>query len=101
MGIVIVLGYLAATTMLAVEDVTNPDGFNVLALLVGLGIPSGVAVRYEAALKSDGFLVVAHGSPDEVVRAEKVLSAARPLILEGHAGLRLRAPLEARGGEAR
>ena len=51
MGIVIVLGYLAATTMLAVEDVTNPNGFNVLALLAGLGIPSGVAVRYESRLE--------------------------------------------------
>ena len=95
MGIVIVLGYLAATTMLAVEDVTDPNGFNVIALLAGLGVPSGVAVRYEAALKKDGILVVAHGSPDEVARAEKVLSAARPLILDTHAGLHARDPHKA------
>ena len=95
MGIVIVLGYLAATTMLAVEDVMDPNGFNVLALLAGLGVPSSVAVRYETALKADGFLVMAHGSPDEVARADKVLSAARPLILEAHAGLHARDPREA------
>ena len=92
MGIVIVLGYLAATTMLAVEDETGADGFGVLALLAGLGVTSGIAARYEAAVKADGFLVMAHGSPDDVAHAEKVLAAARPLILEAHAGLRARDP---------
>ena len=88
MGIVIVLGYLAATTMLAVEDETVADGFGIRGLLAGLGVTPDAAVRYEAAVEADGFLVVAHGSPEEVAHAVKVLAAARPLVLEAHAALR-------------
>ena len=95
-GIVIVLGYLAATTMLTVENEMVPNGFGVCELLAGLGVPPGVAARYESALKSDGFLVIAHGSPDEVARAEDVLAAARPLILQAHTVRR-----EAQSAEAR
>jgi hypothetical protein len=43
-------------------------------------------IAYEAALKSDSFLVMAHGPTEEVARARTVLKAFSPSRLDLHEG---------------
>ena len=49
-------------------------GLSVLgAALYSIGIPKDSVITYEAALKSDSFLVVALGPAEEVARARTIL----------------------------
>ena len=43
--------------------------------LYSLGIPKDSIVKYETALKSDKFLVIAHGSVGDVARAKSILES--------------------------
>jgi hypothetical protein len=55
-------------------------------------------VQYETAIKSDGFLVMAHGSADEMGRAKTILATMSPSHLAMHAGADVgEAPEKARG----
>ena len=46
-------------------------GLGTLAVeLCSIGIPKDSVVKYELALKSDKFLVLAHGTTDEVAKAK-------------------------------
>jgi hypothetical protein len=49
-------------------------GVNIIAAgLYGLGIPKDSVVQYERAIKAEKFLLVVHGTADELVKAESVL----------------------------
>ena len=43
--------------------------------LYSIGIPRDSIVKYETALKSDQFLVMAHGSAGEVAKAKSILES--------------------------
>jgi len=45
-------------------------------------------VKYEAALKSDKFLLLAHGTADEVARARDILQTTHAMEVAVHAPLR-------------
>jgi hypothetical protein len=45
------------------------------AALYSIGIPKDSVLKYEKSLKSNKFLVVAHGTIDEVERAREILSS--------------------------
>jgi hypothetical protein len=82
-GHVIVLGYLAATLVSAVEGAVVVGGLSALgAALYGIGIPKDSVLKYETELKEDRFLVMAHGSEAEVERAKKILGAANPMRMD-------------------
>jgi hypothetical protein len=82
-GHVIVLGYLAATAISAVEGAVVVGGLSALgAALYGIGIPKDSVIQYETDMKADSFLVMAHGSDAEVARAKKILAAANPTRLD-------------------
>jgi uncharacterized membrane protein len=84
-GHVVVLGYLAATAFSAIEGAVLTGGLSALgAALYGIGIPKDSVVQYETALKADGFLVMAHGSADDVARAKGILGTSNPSSLEVH-----------------
>ena len=69
----------------ALEGAVVVGGLSALgAGLYGLGIPKDSVLRYETALKSDKFVVIVHGSPDETTRAKKTLSGTKPETLEHH-----------------
>jgi hypothetical protein len=77
-GHVIVLGYLAAVAVCAVESAVLVGGLSALgAALYSIGVPKDSVIQYEAAVKADGFLVLAHGTAAEMARAKK-RSWARP-----------------------
>jgi hypothetical protein len=44
-------------------------------------------VKYEAALKSDKFLVLAHGTADEVAKVKDILQTSRPAEVALHAAV--------------
>jgi hypothetical protein len=82
-GHVIILGYLAATMVSAVEGAVLVGGLSALgAALYGIGIPKDSVIKYEADMKADRFLVMAHGTDEEVERAGKILGAASPTRLD-------------------
>jgi uncharacterized membrane protein len=97
-GPVLVAGPLVAWIIAALEGAVVVGGLSALgAGLYGIGIPKDSIVQYESALKSDKFLLLAHGTTDEVERAKGIMRTARPLDLTVH----VFKPQETAGGAAR
>jgi hypothetical protein len=87
-GSVVVLGYLAAVVLSAVESAVLVGGLSALgAALYSIGIPKDSVLNYETAVKADGFLVMAHGTAEEMARAKAILGASNPSRLDVHEGL--------------
>ena len=85
-GHVVVLGYLAATVVAAVENAVVVGGLSALgAALYGIGVPKDSVIKYEAAVKADSFLVLAQGTTADITRAKAVLASANPSSLDIHA----------------
>lgn len=84
-GSLVMLGYLAAAVILAVENAALVGGLSALgAALFSIGIPKDSVLAYEAAVKADGFVVMAHGTAEEVARAKAILRTAKPARLDTH-----------------
>jgi len=65
-----IIGWLVG----ALETAVVVAGFSALgAALISIGIPKDSVLRYETALKANKFLVIAHGTRDEVARAKAIL----------------------------
>jgi hypothetical protein len=85
-GHVVVLGYLAAMAIYGIENAILVGGMSVLgAALYGIGIPKDSVIKYETAIKADSFLVMAHGTAEEMTRAKAILGTAKPSQLDVHA----------------
>jgi hypothetical protein len=56
--------------------------------LYSIGIPKDSVLQYEAALKADRFLLLAHGTVNEVAQAKDVLQTTQPLEINTHAAER-------------
>jgi hypothetical protein len=86
-GHVVMLGYFAAAALAAIEGAVVVGGVSALgAALYSIGIPKDSAIAYESAVKADGFLVMAHGSAEEVDRAKKALEPLHPARMDVHEG---------------
>jgi hypothetical protein len=84
-GHVIVLGYLATVAISAAESAVVVGGLSALgAAMYGMGIPKDSVIKYETAVKADGFLVMAHGTPEEMARAKAILDTTNPSSLDLH-----------------
>jgi hypothetical protein len=78
-GPVIVLGYLAAIVVSAIEGAVVVGGLSALgAALISIGIPKDSVIKYETALKADNFLVMGHGTADEMMRAKAIIETTGP-----------------------
>ena len=87
-GHVMILGYLAPIVVSAVEGAIMVGGLSALgAAMYSAGVPRDSVVRYEQAVKADGFLVVVHGAVEELTRARAVLALGNPSRLDLHDGL--------------
>ena len=87
-GHVVILGYMAATAVLALENAVVVGGLSALgAALFSVGIPKNSVLQYETALKADGFLVMAHGTATEVARAQSILATTGSTKIAVHAGV--------------
>src|ERR1700691_1077190 len=82
-GHVIVLGYLATIAIAGIENAIIVGGLSALgAALYSIGVPKDSVIQYETAVKADGFLVMAHGSAEEMARAKTILGEAKPSQLD-------------------
>ena len=87
-GHVVVLGYLGAMAISAIESAVVAGGASALgAALYSIGVPRNSVIDYEAAVKADAFLVTAHGSASEVLRAKTMLGTLNPSRLDVHGGV--------------
>ena len=88
-GPVLVAGPLVAWIVAALEGAVVVGGLSAVgAGLYSIGIPKDSIVQYETALKSDKFLLLAHGTADEVERAKEIMGTARPLEVAIHTAKR-------------
>ena len=84
-GPLLVAGPLVVWIVGALESAAVVGGLSALgAGLFSLGIPKDSILKYETALKTDKFVVVAHGSMDEITHAKEVLDRTKPETLESH-----------------
>src|SRR5579863_8120247 len=54
--------------------------------LYSMGIPKDSVVKYEAALKTDQFLLIAHGTAAEVAKAKDIIETTHPAQFSLHSG---------------
>jgi len=88
-GQVVVLGYLAAIAIGAIENAVLVGGISALAAaLYSIGVPKDSVIEYETALKTDSFLVMAHGPAMEIARAKAILGTVDPSRVDVHTGTR-------------
>ena len=84
-----VAGPLVAWIIGGLEGAVVMGGLSALgAGLYSIGIPKDSIVTYEAALKSDKFLLLAHGTADEVAKAKDILQTTHPAEVTVHAAER-------------
>jgi hypothetical protein len=74
LGPVMVGGPLVSWIIGALETAVITGGFTALGgALASIGIPKDSVVRYESALKANKFVLVVHGSVEEVGKAKSIL----------------------------
>jgi uncharacterized membrane protein len=74
LGPIVVGGPLVAWIIGALEGAVVIGGLSAIgAALYSMGIPKGSVLKYETSLKSNKFLLVAHGTREEVEKAKKIL----------------------------
>lgn len=74
-GPVMVGGPLVSWMIGALETAAITGGLTALGgALGGIGIPRDSIIRYETALKANKFILIVHGSIQEVVKAKTILS---------------------------
>jgi len=73
-GPLLMAGPIVASIVAALESAVAVGGLSALgAGLYSLGIPKNTVLQFEAAVKSDKFLVIAHGTVDELAKAKGVM----------------------------
>lgn len=85
LGPVVVAGPLVASIIAGLEGALAVGGLSAIgAALFSIGIPKDSVVRYETALNANQFLLIAHGTADEVARAREILQTRSPAEINVH-----------------
>jgi len=78
-GPVLIAGPLVAWVVGALEGAVVVGGLSALgAGLYSIGIPKDSILRYESAIQADKFLLVVHGTADEMMKAKNILKVTGP-----------------------
>lgn len=86
-GPLLVAGPMVAWIVGALEGAVVVGGLSAIgAGLYGIGIPKDSIVKYELALKTDKYLLMAHGTAAEVGKAREIIQGTHPISMELHAG---------------
>ena len=84
-GPLLIAGPLVGWIVGALEGAVVVGGLNAIgAGLYSIGIPKDSILRYETALKTDKFVLGAHGTPDETAHAKEILARTGPETVEHH-----------------
>ena len=87
LGPILAAGPIVAYIVGALESAVVVGGVSALgAGLYSMGIPKDSIVKYEAALRSDQFLLIAHGTAAEVAKAKDIIETTRPAQFSLHSG---------------
>jgi len=87
-GPLVVFGPLVGWIVGALEGAVVVGGLSALgAGLYSIGIPKDSIMQYETALRSDKFLVIAHGMADEITRAKSILESTGAANVVAHHGV--------------
>ena len=79
-GPIAVGGPLVSSIVGGLEGAVTVGGLSALgAGLYSIGIPRDSVLKYESAIKADKFVVVAHGTSDEVAGARQILDASNAI----------------------
>jgi hypothetical protein len=90
-GPLLVAGPLVTWIVGALEGAVVVGGLSAIgAGLYSLGIPKNSILRYETALKTGKFVVIAHGTAEEATRARDIINRTAPEALEEHQPARTR-----------
>jgi uncharacterized membrane protein len=84
-GPLLVGGPLVASIVGALEGAVVFGGLSALgAGLYSVGIPRDSILNYETAIKADQFLLIAHGTAEEVKRARDIIKTTKTTTLAVH-----------------
>jgi hypothetical protein len=87
LGQVIVAGPIVSWIVAALEGAVIVGGLSAIGVaLYNLGIPKEKVIKYETFLKANKYLLVVHGTPDEVDRAHKILDGTTAAEVTLHHG---------------
>ncbi len=85
LGPLLVAGPMVSWIVGALEGAIVVGGLSAVgAGLYSIGIPKDSVMKYETAIKADKFVLVAHGSEDEIAHAKEILTRTTPESLEHH-----------------
>ncbi len=85
LGPLLVAGPLVSWIVGALEGAAVVGGLSAVgACLYSMGIPKNSVLRYETALKTGKFVLIAHGSIEDTTRAKEILNPTKPEKLEHH-----------------
>ena len=86
-GPVLAAGPVVAWIVAGLEGAVEVGAMGAVgAGLFSIGIPKNSIVKYETALKTDQFLLIAHGSTAEVTQAKEIIESTHPDQYTMHAG---------------
>src|SRR5271163_3333667 len=84
-GPILAAGPIVASIVGALESAALVGGVSALgAGLYSMGIPKDSIVKYETALKTDQFLLIAHGTAAEVSKAKDIIETTHPAQYSAH-----------------
>lgn len=87
LGPILAAGPVVAWIVAALEGAVMVGGVSALgAGLYSMGIPKDSIVKYEIALKTDQFVLIAHGTAAEVAQARNIIETTHPLHFSLHLG---------------
>lgn len=85
-GPVLIAGPLLMWVLSALEETVVTGGVTAIgAALNNLGIPKDSVLNYETALRSSKFILMAHGTPEEVAHAQCIIQTKRARSIDTHA----------------
>jgi uncharacterized membrane protein len=85
LGPLLVAGPLVSWIVGALEGAIVVGGLSAIgAGLYSLGIPKDSILQYETAIKAGKFVVIAHGSMDDITSAKEILNRTKLETLEHH-----------------
>jgi len=84
-GQVAMAGPIVSSLVGGLEGAVVVGGLSALgAALWNIGIPKDSVLKYESALKADKFLVIAHGTSEEVEKARDIMAKANEIEVNVH-----------------
>ena len=87
LGPILAAGPVVAWIVAGLEGAVEVGALGALgAGLYSIGIPKDSVVKYEAALKTDQFLLIVHGTAAEVEQARDIIKTTHPVQFSLHSG---------------